>query len=224
MAIAGSFRFSYAFACIPSFMIVGAIIQGTFPRLGRVLICGGAIVLSYWVFIGEVSLSIETGATYPQIGLTLASVLILALCDYAIAIEEIKIRGAHKGKKSEVVPFSKNIRWLTGATGCLTAVTVSFAAGLGFAIVPFCLILGAALAGRSPRNGRNLIWFGAGLLSLSGLPLGVWFLVIAFQRGTALSVIVGAAASVLLIVLCDVAIVMEAIKMRRTRIAGNSTD
>ncbi len=119
MAIAGSFRFSYAFACIPSFMIVGAIIQGTFPRLGRVLICGGAIVLSYWVFVVDVSLLIETGPTHHlgQFGLTLASVLLVALCDYAIAIEEIRIRRADNRKKSDVVPFSKNIRWLAGRHG-----------------------------------------------------------------------------------------------------------
>src|ERR1700674_946767 len=64
-AITGSFRFSYAYVLLPGFMIMGAIIQGRFPRLGRVLICAGAIALSYWVFVVNVFLLIDTCPTHP---------------------------------------------------------------------------------------------------------------------------------------------------------------
>ena len=120
--------------------------------------------------------------------------------------------------------MANKIRWLAGTTGCLTAVPITILwSSPVFAIFPIFLILGAALAGRFPRRGRDLIWFGAGLLSLSGLPLGVWFLVLAYYHaGRDPRVTVVAAASVLLIVWCDVAVVMEAIKLRGARIAGKS--
>ncbi len=125
-----------------------------------------------------------------------------------------------ENRSTEII--SNKIRSLAGATGCLTAVTVTVAwASPVFAIFPICLILGAALAGRFPRRGRDLIWFGAGLLSLTGLPIGVYLLYFT-KRGSDPRVTVAAAASVLLVVWCDVAVVMEAIKMRRTRIAGKS--
>ena len=89
-----------------------------------------------------------------------------------------------------------------------------------FAIFPICLILGAALVGRFPRRGRDLIWFGGSFLSLFGLPVGVYLLAIAFHGGTVFSVIVGAAASVFLIVLCDVSVVMDAVNLWRPQRLG----
>ena len=216
-AIAGYFRFSYASACVPSFMIMGAIIQGRFPRCGRVLICAGAIALSYWVFVVDVSLLIETGPTHHlgQFGLTLASVLLVALCDCAIAIEEIKIRRADNGKKSDVVPFSKNIRWLAGGTVIVTVSIFLMDYGLGF--LSSFLIVGALIAGRFPQSGKELTRFGAGVVSLSILPLSMRFLFHALD-GTDPWVTAGSAASVLFIILCDAALLMEAISRKRTRV------
>lgn len=216
-AIAGYFRFGYANACVPGFIIMGAIIQGRFPRFGRVLICAGAIALSYWVFVVDVFLLIETNPTrhLGQFSLTLASVLLVALCDYAIAIEEIKIRRAHNRKKPDVVPFSKNIRWFAGATGIITGSIFLMDYGLGF--LSFFLIVGALIAGRFPQSGKELTWFGAGVVSLSILPLSAWYLFHALD-GTDPWVIAGSAASVLLIVLCDVALLMEAIRRKPPRV------
>ena len=215
-AIAGSFRFGYASACVPSFMVMGAIIQGRFPRFGRVLICAGAIALSYWVFVVDVFLLIETGPTHHlgQFGLTLASVLLVAFCDVAIVIEEVKIRRAQIEQKAEIVPLSKNIRWLAGATGCVTGLIFFFDWGIGF--VSIFLIVGALSAGRFPQSGKELTWFGAGVVSLSILPLSMWFLFHAFD-GSDPWVTAGSVASVLFIVLCDSALLMETISWKRTR-------
>jgi hypothetical protein len=121
------------------------------------------------------------------------------------------------------VTVSNKMRWLAGATGCLTAVTGSLDAGLGFAVVPGFLIVGAAVAGRFPRIGRDLIWFGAVVLSLCVLPIGVGILLLSLRGGSDLWVTSSSAASVLLVVWCDVTLVMEAVKTRRTRHAGETS-
>ena len=196
-------------------MIMGAIVQGRFPRFGRVLICAGAIALSYWVFVVDVSLLIEGGPTHHlgQFGLTLASILLVALCDYAIAIEELKFRRAHNGKKPDVVPFSKKIRWFVGGTGIITGSIFLMDYGLGF--LSAFLIVGALIAGRFPQSGKELTWFGAGLVSVSILPLSMSFLFHALS-GTDPWVTAGSAASVLFIVLCDATLLVEAISRKRT--------
>jgi hypothetical protein len=117
-------------------------------------------------------------------------------------------------KKPEVVPLSKNIRWLVGGTGIITGAIFIKDYGLGF--LSAFLIIGALLAGRFPRSGKELAWFGAGVVSLSILPLSTWFLFHAFD-GTDPWVTAGSAASVLFIVLCDAALLMEVISRKRTR-------
>jgi len=91
-AVAGSFGLGLGFAIMPSFLIVGAILQPRFPRAGRALICAGALWLSFWVFdIGVLTL-LEGRSTRLVARLIFASVLLVAVCDVAIVIEEIKIR------------------------------------------------------------------------------------------------------------------------------------
>lgn len=82
------------------------------------------------------------------------------------------------------------------------------------------MIVGAAVAGRFPRHGRDLIWFGAVVLSLCALPIGVGRLLLSLRGGTDPRVTAGAAAPVLLVVLGAVGVVMEAVKMRCGRRAG----
>jgi hypothetical protein len=127
-AIAGSLRFSPAFTCVPSFMILGALIQRRFPRPGRVLVSAGAIALSYWVLVVGVLMLNGTISRdrLLEFGLTLASVLLVALCDVAIVVQEIKIRRVQVKQKAEIVPLSKNIRWLAGVTGCVTGLIFFF--------------------------------------------------------------------------------------------------
>jgi hypothetical protein len=61
------------------------------------------------------------------------------------------------------------------------------------------------------------MWFGAGVVSLSELPIGVSLLLLSTHGGRDPRVTAGAAASVLLIVWCDGALVAEAFKAKRTR-------
>jgi hypothetical protein len=117
-------------------------------------------------------------------------------------------------KKPDVVPFSKNIRWLAGGTGIITGSVFLMDYGLGFLSV--FLILGGLIAGRFPQSGKELTWFGAGVVSLSILPLSMWFLFHALD-GTDPWITGGSAASVLCIVLCDAALLIEAISRKRTR-------
>jgi hypothetical protein len=118
-------------------------------------------------------------------------------------------------KKPDVVPFSKNIRWLAGCTGIITGLIFLMDYGLGF--LSAFLVTGALIAGRYPQSGKELTWFGAGVVSLSILPLSIWFLFHALD-GTDPWVTAGSAVSVLFIVLCDAALLMEAINRKRTRV------
>jgi len=94
-AIAGSFALGLGFASVPIFLIVGAILQPRFPRTGRGLMCAGALWLSFWVFDVGVLMLIESHPGY-RFGIVnliiVASVLLVALCDLALVIEEVKIR------------------------------------------------------------------------------------------------------------------------------------
>lgn len=219
VAVVGSLRLGLGFVSVPSFLIAGAIMQPRFPRAGRVLICAGALASSFWVLAGVFSPSMNRPTDrLGAVGLTLALVLFVALCDFAIMIEEVRIRRTRAERETEIVSVSNKVRWLAGVTGCLTAVTTSLL-GPVFVIVPVCLIVGAVVAGRSPRNGRDLIWLGAVLLSLFGLPIGVWIL---FRNGADIRVAMGASLSVILVVLCDVALLREAVKTRRAQHADKT--
>ena len=93
-AIAGSLGFGILFSIIPSFMVVGAILQPRFPRLGRGLMLAGALWLSAWVFPygGSVLLSYKVIGRPDVIGFAFGSVVLVAFCDVALVIEEVRIR------------------------------------------------------------------------------------------------------------------------------------
>ena len=118
-------------------------------------------------------------------------------------------------KKPDAVPLTKNMRWLAGGTGILTGAIFVMDYGLG--LLSAFLIVGALTAGHFPRSGKALTWFGASVLSLSILPLSMRFLFHALD-GTDPWVTAGSAASILFIVLCDTALVMEAISRKRTAV------
>src|SRR5271154_605471 len=94
VGIAGSLRLGPGFAIWPSILILGAVIQPRLPRAGRGLICAGALLLSFWVFDIGVLMLLEHRPSdkVGVLGLTLASILLVVLCDLAIVIEEIKLR------------------------------------------------------------------------------------------------------------------------------------
>jgi hypothetical protein len=84
-----------------SISIVGAIVQPKFHRLGRGLICAGAILLSFCVFgLGFLLLS-EMLHAFDRIRITeiveAFSAVLVAVCDAAIIKEEIRIRRAERG-------------------------------------------------------------------------------------------------------------------------------
>jgi hypothetical protein len=218
-AVAGSLGLTLGFVIVPIILIVGAIVQPRFTRAGRVLMCAGALSLSFWMLSFCVFILPESRfAGRPgAIAFTIVSALLVVWCDVAIVIEEVKLRRTQIERKTEIVALSNQMRWLAGVTGCLTALTFILDYGLGFLSV--FLIVGALMAGRFPRSGRDLIWFGAVVVSLSELPMSI-LLLETTRSGTDPRVTAGSAISALLIVWCDAALVAGALKTRRARRAG----
>jgi hypothetical protein len=92
-AVAGAFA-GGLFLVMPIPLIVGAVIQPHFPRTGRGLICAGALWLTFWAFDVGFFTVLETHST-DRLGadlLVAGVVLLVALCDVAIVIEEVKMR------------------------------------------------------------------------------------------------------------------------------------
>jgi hypothetical protein len=113
------------------------------------------------------------------------------------------------------VSVSSKVRWFAVATGCCTAIAGSFALGLGFASVPIFLIVGAIVQPRFPRTGRGLMCAGALWLSFWVFDVGILMLFeghSGYRIGAVGPITV---VSVLLVVLCDLAIVIEEVKIRR---------
>jgi hypothetical protein len=95
-------------------------------------------------------------------------------------------------------------------TGFVAAVAGVFAGGL-FLLMPIPLILGAVIEPRLPRSGRTLICAGALWLTFWVFDIGV-FTVLETRRFGVLDLLV---VVVLLVSLCDLAIVIEEVKIRR---------
>jgi len=92
-AISGSLRFGGLFLIIPSFMVVGALLQPRFRNLGRGLMLAGALLLSAWVLPYGILILFqgihELGVTV----FTISSTLLTVVCDFALVAEEVRIRG-----------------------------------------------------------------------------------------------------------------------------------
>src|SRR6185437_2463464 len=75
------------------------------------------------------------------------------------------------------------------------------------------LLVGAVLKGHLQRTGTWMMWIGAALLSLWALPFGARILLSPppIDR-SGMSVIVATAVTLLLVVICDIALVLEAFK------------
>jgi hypothetical protein len=115
-----------------------------------------------------------------------------------------------------IMIVSTKTRWIVAATGCTTAITGIPVLSWLSAFVSGFLIVGAVLARRFPRTGRDLIWFGAGLTSLWVIPVGIGFLYVSLKGGRDPRIIAAALVSVLLVVACDTALVKEAFGQRLT--------
>jgi len=90
---------SLGFAFFAAIEMVGAMVQPKFLRLGRGLICAGALLLSFFVFgIGALFLiegNANSGIMISAV-VELFSVILVAACDVAIVKEEIRIRRAER--------------------------------------------------------------------------------------------------------------------------------
>ena len=116
---------------------------------------------------------------------------------------------------TDVTTISSRVRWFAVVTGCLTGIAGSFGLGLGFALIPSILVVGAVIQPRFPRLGRGLICMGALWLSFWVFDIGLLTLLehrAVGHLGTADLIISG---SVVLVALCDLTILMEEIKFRR---------
>jgi hypothetical protein len=101
-------------------------------------------------------------------------------------------------------------RWFAVITGFVAAVAGAFAGGL-FLLMPIPLILGAVIQPRLPRSGRTLICAGALWLTFWAFDIGV-FTVLETHRFSVLDLLM--VVVVLLVSLCDLAIVIEEVKIR----------
>jgi hypothetical protein len=113
-------------------------------------------------------------------------------------------------------------RWLAAATVCVTVAATLTASGGFLLTIP--LILGVIADPHSPRRGRWLMWVGAAYLSLTLLQMEVGTLpeFISEARSDHLPRGFGSAAfplsiaSILLIVWCDVTLMIDVIRTRRS--------
>jgi len=93
-AMAGSLAIGVMFSIYPGVMVVGAILQPRFRKLGRGLILAGAMLLSAWVLpYGVLVVLSDLTVRKPlMFGIALASVLLVGVCDVFLVIEEVRIR------------------------------------------------------------------------------------------------------------------------------------
>lgn len=122
--------------------------------------------------------------------------------------------------QSRVLSF--RIRWLSLASGCITAIMLaSFSWPLAFSVLP--IILGAALQPHLPRLGRWSLYVGAFLITVVVVPTGIVGWVETAQGagyahdalGTSIFLAWTIAPAILL--WCDTELVLEAIRERRAR-------
>jgi len=114
------------------------------------------------------------------------------------------------------VIVSTKTRWLSVITGCLTSVAgAALGLAFGFALPASILIIGAIMQPKFRRAGRGLICAGALLLSAFVFDIG-FFMVIERHAGSGLMTAdVLTWLSVALVTLCDVAIVIDEVRIRR---------
>jgi hypothetical protein len=117
--------------------------------------------------------------------------------------------------------LTRKLRILALITGCIVGIALMSYTWLSLSAIP--LILGALFQPRVPRTGRLLLFVAAPLLSAWVVPLGVIMLV-GTARGDPfphdfLGVILTFAwiLSPMLLIWCDTALVVEAVKERRAR-------
>lgn len=117
--------------------------------------------------------------------------------------------------------LSSRLRRLAVAAGCVSGIAlVSFGVLSAFGILP---ILGAAIQRRTPRLGRLVLYVGIALLTYLVVPFGIVALRETIETGffpldfVALTLSLAWMLSLPLVIWCDVALAVEAVKERRSR-------
>ncbi len=88
-AIAGSLGLGLYFLIVPSFLALGTLLQPYFHGAGRLLMWIGSILLSLWIFpygLGTL-FSYRLVARVDVLGLALASLVLVVLCDVGLAMD-----------------------------------------------------------------------------------------------------------------------------------------
>jgi hypothetical protein len=108
---------------------------------------------------------------------------------------------------------NRQIRWFAVITAGVAGIVGTLGFGLFFIAVSSVLLVGAILRGHWQRTGTWMMWLGAALLSLWTLPFGARILLSPppIDR-SGMSVIVATAVTLLLVVVCDIALAVEAFK------------
>jgi len=108
---------------------------------------------------------------------------------------------------------NRQIRWFAVITAGVAGIVGTLGFGLPFVAVPSLLLVGAILRGHWQRTGTWMMWIGAVLLSLWTLPFGARILLSPppIDR-SGMSVFAATAVTLLLVVICDIALVLEAFK------------
>jgi hypothetical protein len=115
----------------------------------------------------------------------------------------------------ENVIVSNKTRWIAALTGCLTAITGLPVLGYLSVLASTLLIVGAVLVARFQRHGRDLIWFGAGATTLWAIPAGLGIRRLSLSGGSDPRVVEAAIATVLLVVVCDIALITDGLRASR---------
>lgn len=122
--------------------------------------------------------------------------------------------------------LSSRLRWLAVAAGCISGIAlVSFVVLAAFGILP---IVAAAIQRRTPRVGRMVLYVGAAALTYLVVPFGMIALRDTIKTGffrldfVAVTLTLAWILSPPLVIWCDVALVLEAVRERRARHAAQA--
>jgi hypothetical protein len=117
---------------------------------------------------------------------------------------------------------SVKLRWLAILSGCVSAVFGVMAFGAPF------LILGATIQPRARTSGRWLMWWGALLLSLIVIPFGTGVVLESVTHlgrdNFSFTLFPLFVVSTALVCWCDIALVMEGIRMRHNKWVRSTLD
>jgi len=127
--------------------------------------------------------------------------------------------GEHKSECLEGMPL--NLRWLALAAGCSCGLAGSLLFGPSFFIFPSTQILGAVIEAYSPRLGKVLLWIGACILTfyaaifLAPQAFGAIFVLQVRNDLTHIALFLFLVASLALLVWCDIALIIFAVRSKR---------